>query len=115
VTNARKAQGTRFESAVVGYLRENGFPEAHRLPPRGMMDEGDIAGVPLFAVECKDWKSPDYPLFTRLARVKATTSGKPFGVTIQKLRRQSIGQSIVVMDLDAFISLSTYINERNTP
>lgn len=45
--------GTRFESAVVGYLRPNGFPHAERRALAGSLDKGDVTGVPGVVFECK--------------------------------------------------------------
>lgn len=40
-----KAKGTAAESAVVKYLREQGWPSAERRALNGASDRGDIAGV----------------------------------------------------------------------
>lgn len=45
--------GTAAETAVVRYLRENGFPGAERRAMRGGNDAGDITGTPLVAWEVK--------------------------------------------------------------
>lgn len=45
--------GTRFESAVVNYLRLNGFGHAERRALAGALDKGDITGTPGIAWECK--------------------------------------------------------------
>jgi hypothetical protein len=45
--------GTRFETAVVNYLRLNGFGQAERRALAGEYDRGDITGTPGIAWECK--------------------------------------------------------------
>lgn len=43
MTNRPKNIGTAAETAVVRYLRENGFPDAKRLTLQGASDIGDIS------------------------------------------------------------------------
>lgn len=52
--NRSKAKGTRAETAVVAYLRGNGFPHAERRPLAGSRDGGDIAVCPGIICEVKD-------------------------------------------------------------
>lgn len=49
-----KAKGTRWESAIVDYLAEHGFPHAERRALSGTQDRGDIAGVPGVVLEAKN-------------------------------------------------------------
>ena len=42
MSNPPKAKGTRAETLVVRWLRENGFPHAERAPLKGNKDAGDI-------------------------------------------------------------------------
>lgn len=45
--------GTRAESALVKWLRDNGFPGAERRALRGRYDAGDVTGIPSVAVQVK--------------------------------------------------------------
>lgn len=49
----QRAKGTKAESAVVRWLRANGFPGADRQPLRGNRDCGDIALAPGIVLEVK--------------------------------------------------------------
>ena len=53
--SASKAKGTAAETAVLRYVRDNGFPWAHRLALTGNADQGDISLLPgnLVIVEVK--------------------------------------------------------------
>ena len=51
--SAAKARGTRWESAVVDFLRERGFPHVERRALAGALDKGDITGIPGVVIECK--------------------------------------------------------------
>lgn len=56
MVNKSKAKGTTAENLVVGYFREHGFPHCERRALAGILDRGDIAGMPGLAVEVK-WGS----------------------------------------------------------
>ena len=45
--------GTAAETAVVNYLRVNGFPHVERRRLRGAKDAGDLTGIPGLLVEVK--------------------------------------------------------------
>lgn len=51
--NASKAKGTRAETAVVNYLREQGFVSAHRKVLSGNKDKGDVQITPWCIAEVK--------------------------------------------------------------
>lgn len=53
MVNKPKAIGTAAETAVVRYLRANGFPQAERRALRGNYDCGDVTGMPGVVVEVK--------------------------------------------------------------
>ncbi len=48
-----KQIGTSWETAIVTYLRANGFPHVERRALNGAKDRGDIAGLPGIVVEAK--------------------------------------------------------------
>ena len=54
MTNRAKARGTAWETRLVKYLQENGFPYAERRALTGALDRGDIAGIPLVCLEAKN-------------------------------------------------------------
>jgi hypothetical protein len=51
--NKPREKGTMAESAVVGHLRENGFPYAERRSLKGSLDQGDVTGTPGLCWEVK--------------------------------------------------------------
>lgn len=53
MVNVPRNKGTSAESAVVGYLREHGWPSAERRALRGTLDCGDVTGTPSLAWEVK--------------------------------------------------------------
>lgn len=56
MSNPSKAKGTAVETAIVRYLRANGFPFADRQPLRGGRDQGDITACPGIIIEAKTSK-----------------------------------------------------------
>lgn len=53
MSNRSKEVGTWTETAVVKYLRNNGFPHAERRSLKGGKDQGDIITVPGLVIEVK--------------------------------------------------------------
>jgi hypothetical protein len=59
MVNRPKNIGTTAETAVVRYLRANGFPQAERRALAGALDLGDIVGVPGAVIEVKGGKAAE--------------------------------------------------------
>ena len=57
MANTSKSKGTAAESALVRYMRANGYPGADRQPLRGNRDAGDILLCPGIVIEVKAHKS----------------------------------------------------------
>lgn len=103
--NRSKARGTAFETAVVRYLQEHGFPYAERRALAGNSDRGDIAGVPGVAIECKAVQRIELAQFVDEAQRERANAGAALGVTVVKRRQKSTGDAYVVMPLSAFVAL----------
>jgi hypothetical protein len=105
--NRNKAAGTRWESAIVEFLRANGFPWAERRALAGALDRGDIVigpGAPI--VEAKNRKALDLAGAVDEANAEAANAGAPFGVGWLKRRgKGSAGDGYVVMDGHTFALL----------
>ena len=50
----QKQKGTSWESAIVRYLHEQGFPQIERRALNGIHDRGDISGLPGVVIEAKN-------------------------------------------------------------
>ncbi len=53
MVNKPRIKGTIAETAVVGFLREHGFPWAERRSLNGALDKGDVTGCPGLCIEIK--------------------------------------------------------------
>lgn len=100
--SASRRKGTAFESAVVAWLRANGFPAAERRALAGALDRGDIAGVTGWAIECKATRTIDLAAAIDEARVEAANAGVDRYVAVIKRRGKPVGQAYVVMPLENF-------------
>lgn len=103
--NASKRAGTAFESAVVGYLQEHGFPYAERRALRGTKDCGDIAGVPGVVIECKATRSIDLATAMNEAEAERCNAEAELGVAVIKRRHRATAGAYVVMTLHQFCQL----------
>jgi hypothetical protein len=112
MTNRSKAIGTRWESAIVDYLRANGRPFVERRTLGGINDRGDITGLPAVVLEAKAcktlsigaWlKELDAEIANDLARSKddATTGA----LWIKTRGKTSAGDGYIVMRPDVWLKL----------
>jgi hypothetical protein len=58
--NVARRIGTSAETAVVKYLRVNGFPQAERRALHGALDQGDVTGTPGIVWEVKGGDAARY-------------------------------------------------------
>lgn len=84
--NRPKAKGTAAESAVVAYLRTQGFPYAERLALSGSNDRGDITGIPGIVIEVKACQEYSFNKWLTEARVERDNAGADFGIVAAKPR-----------------------------
>jgi len=105
--SANKARGTRFETAVVTFLREHGVTYAERRALSGARDLGDVTGIPGGPViECKSQNRISLAEWLDEADTEAQNARAPFGVVWAKRRgKASAGDGYVVMDGNTFALL----------
>ncbi|WP_445343512.1 hypothetical protein [Bifidobacterium sp. ESL0819] len=112
----QKEKGTRFETAVLDYLRSRiGDPEGmiHREALHGKADEGDIKGLYIhkksLILECKDWNKFELSIWLGQAQDEAANAGADYGMVVfhrpgrggKRMRDQ-----YVLMDLDTLARLA---------
>lgn len=74
-----RAKGTRWESAIVGYLNENGFPHVERRALAGAADKGDIGGLPGWVIEAKNCGRDALPAWIDEVTAEQANAGAEFG------------------------------------
>lgn len=103
--NPSKRKGTAFETAVVDYLRANGFPWAERRAQRGTKDAGDVAGVVGWVLEVKNCRSLDLGPWLTEAAQEAANDGVSRFALIHKRRQRSTAEAFVTLPLRLFAEL----------
>lgn len=73
-----KAKGTKWESAIVDYLSEHGFPYAERRALSGTQDRGDVAGVPGWVLEAKNCSTASLGVWMDEAIVEQGNAGADY-------------------------------------
>lgn len=105
--SASRSKGTRWESTIVEFLHEHGFPWADRVPLSGNRDRGDVTvgpGSP--AIEAKNLKQDQWAKGLDEANDEARNRKAPFGVLWTHRRgKASAGEGFVVMDGNTFVLL----------
>ena len=108
MANPSKARGTAWETAVVRYLHEHGFPKARRKVLTGKLDEGDIdLGSCEITIEAKNCKSITPSEFVDEAVREARNAGGAYGVAVVKRRNRGTGEGYVMLRLEDFCDLVT--------
>ncbi len=86
--SAKKA-GTEAETAVVAYLKANGWEWAERRAKNGNKDRGDIQGIPGVVIEVKNVAKLDLAGWVKEAETERANDGAWIGVVWHKRRGKS--------------------------
>lgn len=105
-TSRRK--GARWETAVVNYLRDNGFPYTERRAPGQPVDRGDILGIAGMVIECKDHAKPTPGAWVDQATQAADLTGADIAVVIAKRRgHPNVADALAILRTDHLLQLIT--------
>lgn len=110
----QREKGTRFETAVAGYLRGRGVA-AERVAMHGSADRGDLraqSGGVEFTVECKDRKRYDFARAVDEAEAESLNAGTSFGVAVTHrpgFGAASMDGNLVHMTLGTFCDLMGWL------
>ncbi len=101
-----KATGTAWETRVVQYLRECGWPQAERRALSGAQDKGDLLGIPGLVIEAKACTKHSLAEWLDEATVERDNANARHGVVWFKRRGYtSPGRAFVLMDGETFTNL----------
>lgn len=105
-TRYSKDKGRAHENDVVGYLIENGYPDAERRRLFGAQDRGDVSGVPLTCIEAKHERTYKLPEWLREANAEAINAKVPIGVVWARQNgKPGAENGFVIMSPDTFLLL----------
>jgi len=104
--SASRARGTKWETAIVGYLRGRGAPHAERRALSGNNDRGDLAGIPGLVIEAKCAARLELSAWLDEAETERANDRADLGVVWAKRRgKASPADAYVVMTGAALIHL----------
>lgn len=105
MVNRPKILGTQFETDVVRYLHDHGYPQAERRALAGIVDKGDIINAGPFTWECKNTKSIDLAGGMDELQQEIANASTEYGFLIVKRRRKSTADAYAVMSLEQLCTL----------
>jgi hypothetical protein len=101
--SAAKEKGTRWESAIVAYLRDKGFTYAERRALNGAHDKGDLTGLPGICIEAKNVARLDLSGWLDEAEEERDNASADVGaVWIKRRGYTSPGRAYVLLTGDDF-------------
>jgi hypothetical protein len=103
--SVNRAKGTAFETRLVKYLRENGFPYAERRALSGSLDRGDITGIPGVVIECKNEKKYDLARYMDETLKEQANAGAQVAFSCFPRRSHHIGDGYALMTIRQALEL----------
>jgi hypothetical protein len=105
MSNPSKQKGTAFETAVVAFLRDNGFPYAERRALAGNNDRGDVGGIPGLVLELKAARELRLSEWMDELQTEKGNAHASDGAVVVKRRNHGVAKSYVVMELEDYVRL----------
>lgn len=102
--NKAKAKGTYWETRIVSYLRDHGFPYTERRALSGALDKGDVA-LPGVVIEAKNQRQINLAAWVDEMVKEKANAGVPIGVVCFPRRNKSTARAYVVMELEQFVEM----------
>ena len=98
-----KAKGTAAETALVNWLKENGYENAERRALSGKADRGDIAGVSNRVIEVKSGSRLEIPAWLKETEIERINDGALSGYLVIKPKgvgAANVGQWWVIQTVE---------------
>lgn len=101
-----KVAGQWAEKLTVEYLQQRGYHQAERRRLEGVLDRGDVAGVPRTVVEVKNEKSISLAGYLKELAVEMDNAGASRGaVVVRKRGTTDPGEWYAVVPLKELVTL----------
>jgi hypothetical protein len=115
MVNRAKAKGTEAETAIVEFLKVNGFPFAERRTTNGANDRGDINISPDVVIEVKNCKTMDLAGWVDEAITESENANAWLTcVWHKRIRKGHPGDWYVTMDGAVFVEILERLKENGT-
>ena len=111
MSNPSGRKGAAWETDVAKYLAEE-FPGVERRVKNGVLDRGDITGIPGVVIEAKAERSIDLPGYLAELEVEKVNADADFGFVFVKNRRHGVGAGYAVMSIEDARSLLAYLQQK---
>ena len=114
MANPRNEKGKKWERDVVRFMRENGL-EVERTKAGRFSDEGDIAGIPNWTLQAKNYRDISRALregYEKLQEQRGVT-GDEFGAVIVKRPQAPVGSAYFVMPLYMAVDVLSLLIKNN--
>lgn len=98
--------GTRWETRLVKWFNENGWPYVERRARSGRNDRGDLAGLPGICVEAKNVKALSLAKWMDEALVEQVNAGAQFTCVIFPRKNCETKRAYVLMELEQFAKMA---------
>lgn len=111
MTNRSKALGTKAESAVVRYLRDNGFAHAERRALHGSADLGDVTGTPGICWEIKGGEAArsasdgQVRAWLQETTIETLNAGADLGILVRQQWRKTPAQWVATVTIADLLTL----------
>jgi len=86
-----RSKGTSFETLIVRFLRDAGFPYAERRALHGNLDKGDVTGCGPLVFECKAAKRHELSAWLAETEQERVNANADFGVLVVKRQGHGTG------------------------
>ena len=104
--SANKQRGTKWESAIVAFLRDKGFTYAERRALSGSRDLGDVTGIPGVVIEAKSQNRHSLSEWLNETEQERDNANADHGALwVKRTGYTSPGRAYVVMSGDDYVWL----------
>lgn len=86
-----RSKGTSFETLIVRFLRDVGFPYAERRALHGNLDKGDVTGCGPLVFECKAAKRHELSAWLAETEQERVNASADYGVLVVKRQGHGTG------------------------
>lgn len=100
-----KDKGTKWERDTVSYLVGRGYDAAERRALAGVLDKGDVVGIPDTVIECKAEVAFNFSGYMKELAAEMVNANAKYGAAVVKRPGKNVADAYAVMPLSLFVTL----------